>query len=85
MADAAGPFGPEVRYRRNACVEEFWFTPVPGRGEVPAGEVGPARARAVVFQARYAAPGGTLAVQASVREGRDMAAEMPGRVLAHGA
>jgi hypothetical protein len=37
----------------------------------------------VVFQARYTAPGGTLAVQASVREGRDMTAEMPGRVLAH--
>jgi len=84
MADAAGPFGPEVRYRRNACVEEFWFTPGPDGREVPAGEVGPGPARAVVFQARYAAPGGTLAVQASVREGRDMAAEMPGRVLAHG-
>jgi hypothetical protein len=37
----------------------------------------------VVFQAQYAAPGGTLAVQASLREGRDVTAEMPGRVLAH--
>jgi hypothetical protein len=83
MADAAGPFGPEVRYRRNACVEEFWFTPGPDGREVPAGEAGPGPARAVVFQAQYAAPGGTLAVQASLREGRDVTAEMPGRVLAH--
>jgi hypothetical protein len=83
MAEAAGPFGPEVRYRRNACVEEFWFTPKPEGREGPADEAAPGSAGAVVFQARYAAPGGTLAVQASVRDGRDMTVEMPGRVLAH--
>jgi hypothetical protein len=84
MAEAAGPFGPDVRYRRNACVEEFWFTPVLERSEVPAGEDAPGPARAVVFQARYAAPGRTLAVQASVRDGRDAAGEMPGRPRARG-
>jgi hypothetical protein len=83
MADAAGPFGPEVRYSRNACVEEFWFTPEPERREVPAGEAAPGPARAVVFQARYTGPGGTLAVQASIRDAQDPAGEAPGRVLAH--
>ena len=63
MAESAGPFGPVVRHRRAGCSEEFWFTPAagPGRADDDA-------ARAVVFQARYGAPGGSLAVQASVRD-----------------
>ena len=63
MAESAGPFGPVVRYRRSGCSEEFWFTTAagPGRADDDA-------ARAVVFQARYGAPGGSLAVQASVRD-----------------
>jgi hypothetical protein len=67
MAESAGPFGPVVRYRRAGCSEEFWFTPLlpPAAGTGPAARGGQ---RAVVFQARYAAPGGGLAVQASVRD-----------------
>ena len=63
MAESAGPFGPVVRHRRAGCSEEFWFTTAagPGRADDDA-------ARAVVFQARYGAPGGSLAVQASVRD-----------------
>jgi Protein of unknown function (DUF4232) len=57
MAESAGPFGPVARHRRAGCHEEFWFTPLDGQ-------------RAVVFQVRPAGPGGELAVQASVREGR---------------
>jgi hypothetical protein len=66
MAESAGPFGPVVGYRRAGCSQEFWFSPVlpeaAGPGQAAGGQ------RAVVFQARYAAPGGGLAVQASVRD-----------------
>jgi hypothetical protein len=55
MAESVGPFGPVVRYRRAGCTEEFWFAPPDGQ-------------RAVVFQVRSAGYGGTLAVQASVRD-----------------
>ena len=78
MAESAGPFGPVVRYRRAGCSQEFWFTPVlpEAAGPGPAGG-GP---RAVVFQARYAAPGGGLAVQASVRDA-PAAGDWPDRAL----
>ena len=79
MAESAGPFGPVVRYRRAGCSQEFWFTPLPpppaGPGPAGGGE------RAVVFQARYAAPGGGLAVQASVRDA-PAAGDWPDRVIA---
>jgi hypothetical protein len=78
MAESAGPFGPVVRHRRAGCSEEFWFTPVlpaaPGPGQAGGGP------RAVVFQARYAAPGGGLAVQASVRDA-PAAGDWPGRAI----
>jgi hypothetical protein len=64
MAESAGPFGPVVRHRRAGCSEEFWFTPL----LAPADERGGGGSRAVVFQVRHAAPGGELAVQASVRD-----------------
>jgi hypothetical protein len=67
MAESAGPFGPVVRYRRAGCGEEFWFAPLPGPAAGP-GQAGRGGQRAVVFRARYAAPGGGLAVQASVRD-----------------
>jgi hypothetical protein len=75
MAESAGPFGPVVRYRRAGCSEEFWFTPLPpAPGQVGRGP------RAVVFQARYAAPGGGLAVQASVRNA-PAAGDWPDRAI----
>jgi hypothetical protein len=78
MAESAGPFGPVVRYRRAGCSEEFWFTPLlpaaAGPGQAGAGP------RAVVFQARYAAPGGGLAVQASVRDA-PAAGDWPDRAI----
>jgi hypothetical protein len=70
VTEAAGPFGPVVRYRRAGCAEEFWFTPLDGQ-------------RAVVFQVRPAGYGGTLAVQASVRDAR-AAGEAPARVISTG-
>jgi Protein of unknown function (DUF4232) len=70
MAESAGPFGPVARHRRAGCHEEFWFTPLDGL----AGD------RAVVFQVRHAGPGGELAVQASVRDGR-AAAGWPARTI----
>jgi hypothetical protein len=66
VAESAGPFGPVVEHRRAGCGEEFWFTPLP----VPADESGGGSHRAVVFHVRHAAPGGELAVQASVRDAR---------------
>lgn len=69
MAASAGPFGPEVRYRRTGCTEEFWFTQAPGTGGAR-----------VVFQASYAA-GGALAVQALLRDGPSAADEAPPRVI----
>lgn len=56
MVSAAGPLGSDVRYRRTGCADEFWF-PVMG------GDDG----KAVVFRVSYAAPGGSLAVHATVR------------------
>ena len=70
MAEAAGPFGPVVRYRRAGCAGEFWFTPLDGPGP----------GRAVVFQVRHAGPGGSLAVQASVRD-TPAGGEAPARVI----
>ena len=64
VAESAGPFGPVVRYRRAGCGEEYWFTPL----SAPADERGGGGRRAVVFHVRHAAPGGELAVQASVRD-----------------
>jgi len=63
MAESAGPFGPVVRHHRSGCADEFWFTPAsrPGRPGAPGA--------AVVFLASYPGPGGTLAVQASLRVG----------------
>jgi hypothetical protein len=61
MADAAGPFGPVMRYRRTGCTEEFWFTAARGSNDVRGED------RAVVFRVRHASPDGTLAVQASVQ------------------
>ena len=69
VAQAAGPFGPVVRYRRAGCAGEFWFTPLDAAG----GGV-------VVFQVRHAGPGGELAVQASAREAPP-SGEMPARVI----
>ena len=79
MAESAGPFGPVVRYRRAGCGEEFWFTPLPGPAAGP-GQAGRGGQRAVVFQARYAAPGGGLAVQASVRDA-PAPGDWPARVI----
>jgi hypothetical protein len=62
MADAAGPFGPVTRYRRNGCTEEFWFAAAPPVSDVRG------QARAVVFRVRPTSPGGTLAVQASLQD-----------------
>jgi hypothetical protein len=73
MAEAAGPFGPVVRYRRAGCAEELWFTPL--------GESG--QARAVVFQVRHAGYRGALAVHASVRD-VTAAGEAPARVISTG-
>jgi hypothetical protein len=56
MASAAGPLGSAVRYRRTGCTDEFWF-PVIG------GDDG----KAVVFRVSYAAPGGSLAVHATLQ------------------
>ena len=75
MAESAGPFGPVVRYRRAGCSQEFWFSPADGRDRADGGEN-----RVVVFQVRHAAPGGELAVQASVRAGR-AAAGGPARAI----
>ena len=79
MAESACPFGPVVRYRRAGCGEEFWFTPLPGPAAGP-GQAGRGGQRAVVFQARYAAPGGGLAVQASVRDA-PAPGDWPARVI----
>jgi hypothetical protein len=79
VAESAGPFGPVVRYRRAGCGEEFWFTPLPGPAAGP-GQAGRGLQRAVVFQARYAAPGGGLAVQASVRDA-PAPGDWPARVI----
>jgi hypothetical protein len=57
MADAAGPFGPEVGYLRAGCTDEFWFQAVPGTGPP---------ASAVLFRVSHTARGASLAVQASV-------------------
>jgi len=73
MAESAGPFGPVVRYRRAGCAEEFWFTSLDGQADD----------RAVVFQVRPGGYGGTLAVQASVRDAR-AAGEAPARVISTG-
>ena len=78
MAESAGPFGPVVRYRRAGCSQEFWFTPLPSPAAGPGLASGD---RAVVFQARYAAPGGGLAVQASVRDA-PAAGDWPDRAIA---
>jgi hypothetical protein len=58
MAASAGPLGPLSRHHRTGCADEFWFTAPDGGGEQ----------RAVVFLVRYGAPGGALAVRASVRD-----------------
>jgi hypothetical protein len=81
MAESAGPFAPVVRYRRAGCSQEFWFTPLPPPAEPGPPGGGLAGPGAVVFQARYAAPGGGLAVQASVRAA-PAAGEWPARALA---
>jgi hypothetical protein len=73
MAESAGPFGPVVRHRRAGCHEEFWFTPLDGL----------AADRAVVFQVRPGGYGGTLAVQASVRDA-PAAGEAPARLISTG-
>jgi hypothetical protein len=59
MAASAGPFGPQARYRRTGCTDEFWFTSAAGPGH-----------QAVVFHVSRAASGGRLAVHASLRDGR---------------
>jgi hypothetical protein len=59
MAASAGPFGPVARYRRTGCTDEFWFTPAAGQAS-----------QAVVFRISRPAPGGRLAVHASLRDGR---------------
>ena len=59
MAASAGPFGPVARYRRTGCTDEFWFPPAAAQGS-----------QAVVFRVSRTAPGGRLAVHASLRDGR---------------
>jgi hypothetical protein len=66
MAESAGPFGPDIRYRRTGCADEFWFTTLDG---------------AVVFQVEHAAPGGALAVRASVADAALVAAGGRVRVI----
>ena len=70
VAQAAGPFGPVVRYRRAGCAGEFWFIPLDGPGQD----------RAVVFRVRHAGYGGALAVQASVQD-TPAAGEAPARII----
>jgi hypothetical protein len=53
---AMGPFGPGVRHRRTGCTDEFRF---------------PAGVGDVVFRVSYDAPGGALAVHASVDSRRE--------------
>ena len=77
VAESAGPFRPVVRYRRARCGEEFWFTPL----FAPADEGGGGGNRVVVFHVRRAAPGGELAVQASVRDA-PAAGDRPARAIA---
>jgi hypothetical protein len=60
MADAAGPFGPVLRYRQTGCAEEFWFTAARGTSNARGED------RAVVFRVQHTSPGGTLAVQAFI-------------------
>jgi hypothetical protein len=69
MADSAGPFGPEVLYRRTGCTDEFWFT-------VPTGE----GSQAVVFQVNRA-PGALFAVHTSLRDVRKSEASWPTRTI----
>lgn len=68
MADAAGPFGPDVGYLRAGCTEEFWFQARPGTGP-PDG--------VVLFRVSHTAGGASLAVQASVET------KIPGPRQAH--
>jgi hypothetical protein len=70
MAASAGPFGPVARYRRAGCTDEFSFTPVAGRG-----------GQAAVFRVSRAAPGGRLAVHASLRDGRTPGKARPARAV----
>ena len=69
MAGSAGPFGPEVRYRRLGCTDEFWFTPADPGG------------RAAVFQVRRAARGTRLAVHTSLRDVTAAGADWPARAI----
>jgi hypothetical protein len=66
MASAAGPLGPDVRYRRTGCTDEFWF-PAAGSRD----------GKAVVFRVSYPTAGGALSVHASVRGGRAAQAVEP--------
>jgi hypothetical protein len=70
MAASAGPFGPVARYRRTGCTDEFWFTTATGQGR-----------QAVIFRVSHAAPGGRLAVHASVRDGRAPGTAWPPRAV----
>jgi hypothetical protein len=70
MADSAGPFGPEARYRRTGCTDEFWFTVPTGQGS-----------QAVVFQVNRAAPGARLAVHTSLRDVRTSETSWPARTI----
>jgi hypothetical protein len=70
MADSAGPFGPEARYRRAGCTDEFWFTPLAGQGS-----------QAVVFRVHRPAPGARLAVHTSLRDPRTPGTSWPARAI----
>jgi len=72
MASSAGPLGSDVSYRRSGCTDEFWF---------PAGADG----KTVVFRVSRTAPGGSLAVQASVQTFVECAAIEPVSKVANGA
>jgi hypothetical protein len=70
MAASAGPFEPVAWYRRTGCTDEFWFPS-------PAGQ----SSQAVVFRVSHTAPGGRLAVHASVQDGRTRGTTWPGRAV----
>jgi len=70
MAGSAGPFGPVARYRRTGCTDEFWFTALTGQGS-----------QTVVFRVHRTAPGGRLAVHASLRDPRTLGTSWPARTI----
>ena len=70
MAASAGPFEPVAWYRRTGCTDEFWFPSAAGQSS-----------QAVVFRVSHTAPGGRLAVHASLQDGRTRGTTWPTRAV----